>query len=86
MRRVLVTGMSGVGKSALLEELAARGHRTVDTDYGDYHETVDGERLWRPDRIEALLRAAGNGEEGVLFVHVHRAGGPDAAVRGRHVQ
>ena len=47
--------MSGVGKSALLHELARRGYRTVDTDYGDYHETVDGEQLWREDRIAALL-------------------------------
>jgi GTPase SAR1 family protein len=59
MKRVLVTGMSGVGKSALLEELAARGYRTVDTDYGDYYETADGEQLWRRDRIEELLRTAG---------------------------
>jgi shikimate kinase len=51
--------MSGVGKSSLLLELARRGYHTVDTDYGDYHETVDGERLWREDRIAALLAEAG---------------------------
>lgn len=39
--------MSGTGKSSLLHELAARGYRTVDTDYGDNFGTVDGERLWR---------------------------------------
>ena len=55
--------MSGVGKSALLYELARRGYRTVDTDYGDYHETVDGERLWLQDRIAALLA-----DDGPLFV------------------
>lgn len=68
MKRVLVTGMSGVGKSSLLEELAARGYATVDTDYGDFHEVVDGEPLWRRDRIEAVLGAASAGGTGVLFV------------------
>jgi shikimate kinase len=68
MKRVLVTGMSGTGKSALLHELAARGHRAVDTDYGDYFETVDGERLWREDRISALLASAPDELPGVLFV------------------
>jgi shikimate kinase len=65
VRRVLITGMSGTGKSSLLEELTARGHRTVDTDYGDFHETVDGEWLWREDRINALLSEEGTG---LLFV------------------
>ena len=55
--------MSGVGKSSLLQELARRVYRTVDTDYGDFHETVDGERLWREDRIAALLA-----EDGPLIV------------------
>lgn len=71
MKRVLVTGMSGAGKSALLDELAARGYRTVDTDYGDYYETVDGEQLWRRDRIEELLRSADNGgqaDQDILFI------------------
>ena len=68
MKRVLITGMSGAGKSSLLDELAARGHRTVDTDYGGYFHTVDGERLWREDRINALLGSAPNALPGVLFV------------------
>jgi dephospho-CoA kinase len=68
---VLVTGMSGTGKSAALAELALRGHRVVDTDHGGYAEEVpssDGsgwEQLWREDRIEALLD---HHEHGVLFV------------------
>lgn len=68
MTRVLITGMSGTGKSALLDELAARGYPAVDTDYGDYYDLVDGEPLWRADRIEALLRSAPADGEGVLFV------------------
>jgi shikimate kinase len=63
--RVLITGMSGVGKSSVLHELARRGYRTVDTDYGDYHETIDGETLWREDRIDALLAEE---RDGPLFV------------------
>jgi broad-specificity NMP kinase len=68
MKRVLITGMSGTGKTSLLQELAARGYRTVDTDYGDYFQTVDGERLWREDRIAALLASAPDDRPGVLFV------------------
>jgi NAD(P)-dependent dehydrogenase (short-subunit alcohol dehydrogenase family) len=66
---VLVTGMSGTGKSAALVELARRGHRVVDTDYGGYAEEVPSadtrgrEQLWREDRIDALLDGH---EEGVL--------------------
>ena len=68
---VLVTGMSGTGKSTALAELARRGHRVVDTDYGAYSEDVPrsngdgGERVWREDRIDALLDES---EEGVLFI------------------
>jgi dephospho-CoA kinase len=68
VKRVLVTGMSGAGKSSLLDELAARGRRTVDTDYGGYFHTVDGERRWREDRINALLSSAPEELPGVLFV------------------
>lgn len=68
MTRVLITGMSGTGKSTLLDELSARGHPTVDTDYGDYYELVDGERLWRADRVEALLCSTPAGGTDVLFV------------------
>ena len=66
MTVVLVTGMSGTGKSAALAELARRGHRVVDTDYGGWTEGEPGsERLWREDRIEALLDQH---EDGVLFI------------------
>jgi broad-specificity NMP kinase len=68
---VLVTGMSGTGKSTALAELSRRGHRVVDTDHGDWIEDVpmagqaEPEPLWREDRIDALL-AEHRG--GALFV------------------
>jgi dephospho-CoA kinase len=66
MTVVLVTGMSGTGKSSALAELGRRGHRVVDTDYGDWIEESPGsERLWREDRIEALLDEH---DDGALFI------------------
>jgi shikimate kinase len=71
MTVVLVTGMSGTGKSTALAELARRGHRVVDTDYGDWTEDVPlvddagSERLWREDRMDALLDGHSGG---VLFI------------------
>ena len=32
MKRVLLTGMSGTGKSTVINELAARGYKAVDID------------------------------------------------------
>jgi len=52
---VLVTGLSGTGKSAVLAELERRGHRVVDTDYGDWIDRDGPEPLWREDRIAGLL-------------------------------
>jgi len=52
MARVLVTGMSGAGKSALLDELSRRGYSTVDTDYGGWHRP-DG--TWDEQRMGELL-------------------------------
>jgi dephospho-CoA kinase len=66
MTVVLVTGMSGTGKSAALAELERRGHRVVDTDDGGWTQGEPGsERLWDEDRMEALLDEH---EEGVLFI------------------
>jgi len=60
MPAVLVTGMSGTGKSTVLAELDRRGHRVVDTDDDRWSEdvaTADGgvERLWREAEIAKLL-------------------------------
>ena len=67
---VLITGMSGTGKSAALAELARRGHHVVDTDTGGWIEDVrlpDGsvEPLWNEERIDALLSGH---SDGALFV------------------
>jgi broad-specificity NMP kinase len=67
MTTVLVTGMSGTGKSTALAELSRRGHRVVDTAYGGWSEEVplpDGagfEQLWHEDRIDALLSEPASG-------------------------
>jgi shikimate kinase len=52
MSRVLVTGMSGVGKSTILDELRRRGLLAVDTDY-DGWQTPDG--TWDETRMDRLL-------------------------------
>ncbi|HEY6835620.1 MAG TPA: AAA family ATPase [Gaiellaceae bacterium] len=65
MRRVLVTGMSGTGKSSALAELARRGFRVVDTDFGGWSEWVDEGWYWRERRMSDLL--AENGDA-TLFV------------------
>lgn len=57
MARILITGMSGAGKSTVLDELARRGVATVDTDYGDY--TID-DRLWDVEAMDALLASHGD--------------------------
>jgi broad-specificity NMP kinase len=50
--RVLVTGMSGVGKTSLLGELRRRGHLTVDTDYDGW--TLP-DQTWDERRMARLL-------------------------------
>lgn len=56
---VLVTGMSGTGKSTVLAELGRRGHRVVDTDEAGWIVAVQTpgvvEPLWDLERVGALL-------------------------------
>jgi hypothetical protein len=57
MPKVLVTGMSGTGKSTALDELNWRGFRVVDTDepgWTAWDEQDDG-YVWREDRVGELL-------------------------------
>lgn len=81
MKRILITGISGVGKSTVTEALAQRGYHAVDADGDEYSHWVavseelaqaagspveaDRDWVWREDRIAALL--ANPGDE-MLFV------------------
>ncbi|KTR94255.1 ATP-binding protein [Microbacterium testaceum] len=53
MARVLITGMSGTGKSTVLAELARRGYRTVDTDDDGWTDGNGGP--WDEARMAELL-------------------------------
>ncbi|HEV8564097.1 MAG TPA: AAA family ATPase [Actinomycetota bacterium] len=66
MQRVLVTGMSGVGKSTVAARLSELGYKAVDTDDGDFSEVDErGRNRWNVDRIRELLA---NEDVDVLFV------------------
>ena len=64
MKRVLLTGMSGTGKSSVIRELAARGFKAIDTDSDDWSVFADADPprptgepdwIWREDRMQRLL-------------------------------
>ena len=52
MARVLVTGMSGAGKTTVLDQLRRRGRLTVDTDYGGWEQPAG---VWDEARMAKLL-------------------------------
>jgi shikimate kinase len=56
-RKILVTGMSGTGKSSALDRLRLLGFQTVDTDEGDWTgwSETEGGYVWNEERMEALL-------------------------------
>ncbi len=41
VKRILVTGLSGTGKSTVIGELAARGYKAVDVDTDEFSEWVE---------------------------------------------
>jgi shikimate kinase len=70
MPKVLVTGMSGTGKSAALQALGGRGHRVTDTDTDQWSHWVtlpdrSPDWIWHEDAITALLASHRHGH---LFI------------------
>jgi dephospho-CoA kinase len=70
MKRILLTGMSGTGKSTLVRELTTRGFRAIDLDSDEWSHWVDytpapdepgspvepnRDWVWREDRVRDLL-------------------------------
>jgi adenylate kinase family enzyme len=66
VKRVLLTGMSGTGKSTVIAVLAARGFKAVDLDAPGWSEHgPDGDWVWCEGRVQDLLAT----EDGpILFV------------------
>ena len=70
MAKILITGMSGTGKSTALRHLEQRGHTVVDTDSDAWSRWVflpDGSTdwIWREQQVAQLLTEHENGH---LFV------------------
>ena len=65
VKRILLTGMSGTGKSAVVGALVNRGFKAIDTDYGLCEEAADGEWLWSESKVQELLSTE---DADVLFV------------------
>jgi dephospho-CoA kinase len=80
MKRILLTGMSGTGKSSVISALISRGFKAVDLDSDVYSEWVaisadsdvagtpvesDRDWMWREDQVQSLLSTE---NADVLFV------------------
>jgi dephospho-CoA kinase len=56
MSRVLLTGMSGVGKSSVIAKLRKRGYRAIDMDEPGWSaRNSKGDQLWNEDPLEEAL-------------------------------
>jgi shikimate kinase len=77
MKQILITGMSGTGKSSVIQELNLRGHFAIDTDsdewcewksvvsVGDFDDTPQPDWVWQENRMQQLLEQE---HESPLFV------------------
>jgi shikimate kinase len=66
MKRVLLTGMSGTGKSSAIEELRKRGFKGIDMDEPGWSEhDQDGNQQWCESRLQKAIDSAG---DAILFI------------------
>lgn len=79
LKRVLITGMAGTGKSSVIHQLAAQGFEAVDLDSDEFSHWVEvlpgtsehatpapgRDWVWREDRVREILA---NESAHVLFV------------------
>jgi len=59
MAIIFITGLSGVGKSTVLEQLGREGYHVVDTDYNYVRAIKNGattERVWDEEKIINLIK------------------------------
>jgi dephospho-CoA kinase len=58
VKRILLTGISGTGKSTVISQLAAVGFKAVDLDSAGLCEwNANGDELWLEDEVQLLLDA-----------------------------
>jgi dephospho-CoA kinase len=66
MERVLITGMSGVGKSTVAERLTALGFKAIDIDHEGFSRADErGDHHWDVGRVRQLMATE---DADVLFV------------------
>ena len=66
MKKVLLTGMSGTGKSSVIEQLRKRGFKAIDMDEPGWSEHNDnGNQQWNEARLQEALDAA---NDDTLFI------------------
>lgn len=69
-KRILITGMSGTGKSTVLAELLRRGYEAVETERSEWSTLVrddDGSEDWLL-RVDAVVGLLGRPRERALFL------------------